>query len=66
MLRVKFVSGEELKAERDRRALTQEQVARQLGVATRTLQNWEAGTAEPRARHRRTIAEWYELAEETA
>lgn len=43
---------------RDRRLaipLTQKEAAVILGVSERTLQNWEAGDAFPRPKHRRTI-----------
>jgi transcriptional regulator with XRE-family HTH domain len=36
--------------------LTQQELALQLGVSHRTLQNWEAGNGFPRAAHRRRIA----------
>ena len=60
-LRVKCVPiGERVKAKRDERYLTQEEAASQMGVAPRTLQNWEAGKVIPRAKHQRRILEWLE------
>jgi transcriptional regulator with XRE-family HTH domain len=61
MLRVNPTDyGEAIKQERDRRNLTQAEAARQIAVATRTLQAWEAGEVVPWARHRRAIVAWLE------
>lgn len=57
-LRVKFVVGSELKQERDRRHLTQDEAAEQVGVSTRTWQLWELGAVMPRAKHRRALIDW--------
>lgn len=58
-LRVKCVPlGERVKETRGERILTQEEAAQQIGVAPRTLQNWEAGKVVPRAKHQRAILEW--------
>jgi len=58
-LRVKCVPlGERVKDKRDERLLTQEEAAQQIGVAPRTLQNWEAGKVTPRAKHQRRILDW--------
>ncbi len=45
----------ELREARERRLLSQVDLAALLGVAPRTVQNWEAGR-EPQMRHRRLIA----------
>lgn len=65
MLRVNC-APESIKAERDRRLLTQEEAAAQVGVAPRTWQNWEAGTVTPRAKHQRALIEWLEREEVAA
>lgn len=58
-LRVKCVPlGERVRETRDERLLTQQEAAKQIGVAPRTLQNWEAGAVVPRAKHQRRILEW--------
>jgi transcriptional regulator with XRE-family HTH domain len=58
-LRVKYVFGPELRAERERRHLTQEEAAAQVGVSTRAWQLWETdGTLVPRAKHRRALIKW--------
>ena len=58
-LRVKCVSlGERVRGKRDERLLTQQEAAEQIGVAPRTLQNWEAGKVTPRAKHQRQILKW--------
>ena len=54
-LRVNF--AETLRAARDRQHLSQAELAEQLGVSTRTVQNWEAGTW-PRPSHRRMLVEF--------
>ena len=63
-LRVK--SGESLpealKAARGNAKMSQEKLAARLGVATRTLQNWEAGKITPQPKHRRALAEFLEEA----
>lgn len=66
-LRVKFVLGSELKDERDRRHLTQEEAAVQVGVSTRTWQLWEnAEEVMPRAKHRRALIDWLSQTEAAA
>ena len=58
-LRVKCVPlGERVRETRRERLLTQEDAAREIGVAPRTLQNWEAGSVTPRAKHQRKILDW--------
>ena len=58
-LRVKCAPiGERVREKRDERLLTQQEAAQQMGVAPRTLQNWEAGTVVPRVKHQRRILEW--------
>lgn len=39
------MTPDELKAERERIGMTKPQLAKALGVSTRTVQNWEAGEA---------------------
>jgi hypothetical protein len=64
-LRVKYVFGSDLRAERERRHLTQEEAAAQVGVSTRTWQLWERGQeVVPRAKHRRALVDW--IAQEEA
>jgi len=66
-LRVKYVMGSELREERDRRNLTQEEAAGQVGVSTRTWQLWEnGGEVTPRAKHRRALVDWLAASEEAA
>lgn len=60
-LRVKC-APEDLREARERRLLTQEEAAAQVGVAPRTWQNWEAGTVVPRAKHQRALLDWLEEA----
>ncbi len=66
MLHVKGVApvsvaglGDELarriKEHRLRRNLSQEEAARELGVALRTFQNWESGRKWPHPKHRRAL-----------
>lgn len=43
-----------IKQARDAANLSQVELAEQIGVSERTLQNWEAGTL-PRPRHRRLV-----------
>lgn len=58
-LRVNLVFGLALREERDRRFLTQEEAAAQVGVSTRTWQLWESDElVVPRAKHRRRLFEW--------
>lgn len=64
-LRVKC-APDVIKAERDRRLLTQEEAAAEVGVAPRTWQNWEAGTVTPRAKHMRALIEWFDRDEVAA
>jgi DNA-binding transcriptional regulator YiaG len=44
-----------IKAQRIRLNLSQIEAAAQLGIAVRTLQNWEAGTTFPSPKHRRAL-----------
>jgi DNA-binding XRE family transcriptional regulator len=59
-LRVKCAPGDKVREAREQRLLTQQEAAAQIGVAPRTLQNWEAGTVTPRAKHQRAILAWLE------
>ncbi len=45
-----------LRKRRDELHLSQREAAERLGVAERTLQNWEAGTTFPWPKHRRALA----------
>lgn len=49
--------GALIKEARDRRDLTQAELAAELGVSVRTLQNWEGGKT-PRAEQRRHLRRW--------
>jgi transcriptional regulator with XRE-family HTH domain len=42
---------------RQRKALTQEELAEQVGVARSAIARWEAGVSRPLPRHRRKMAE---------
>lgn len=55
--RIAHMNGEELKAFRERLDLSQEQLAKELKVASNTISRWELGT--------RKIPEYLELALET-
>lgn len=46
----------QIKQARRSASLSQEELARQLQVSTRTLQNWEAGEVFPRPAARRRLA----------
>lgn len=48
--------GDRLALARDRQGLTQEQLARHLGLREQTVQNWEADRAEPRANKLQMVA----------
>ena len=56
----------QMRAARDARHLTQAEAAAQLGVSTRTLQNWEGRAGWPRARHRRALLAWFNGDDATA
>lgn len=61
MLRVKpGTYGEAVRAERERRNLTQAEASVELAVSERTLQAWENEDVVPWPRHRRRILEWIE------
>lgn len=47
--------AEKIRDRRDELNLTQKEAAKRLGVSDRTIQNWEAGKAFPRPKHRRAI-----------
>lgn len=51
-----------IRSEREKRFLTQTQMAAQLGVSFRTYQEWEAGRAFPQIRHRQKVAQLLEEA----
>ena len=64
MLRVKPTSwGQTVRAERNRRHLSQKEAADELNVSERTLQSWEIGDVTPWPRHRRAIVAWLEQEE---
>lgn len=44
------VTGEEIRAARERAGLTQGQLAQRLGVTQRTVGNWERGATVPKSR----------------
>lgn len=50
--------GRRIREERERRVLTQEEAARELGINARSLQAYEAGKALPRQARRRAILAW--------
>jgi DNA-binding transcriptional regulator YiaG len=54
MLRVKPLA-EQIREAREDAHLSQVELARELGVSPRTVQNWESGKT-PQPRHRRAIA----------
>lgn len=47
---------------RQRRSLTQLELAHQLGVTPSTIQNWERGRHRPSMKHLRRIAELFDIA----
>ena len=66
-LRVKCVFGGDLRQERERRHLTQEEAALEVGVSTRTWQLWESSSPQwPRAKHRRALVDWLATSEAAA
>ena len=46
---------------RERKTLTQAELAQKLGVAPRTVERWEAGEVIPRARHIDALAVYLDL-----
>lgn len=61
MLHVKVEHyGEAVRAERERRNLSQVEAAAEIGVSERTLQAWENEGVTPWPRHRRAILAWLE------
>jgi transcriptional regulator with XRE-family HTH domain len=50
--------GERIRSVREQRILTQEEVAAELDVPARSLQDYEAGRATPRQARRRKILAW--------
>lgn len=47
----------EIKKARGRVVITQDELARKIGVSTRTVQGWEAGVI-PQQKHRRAVLEF--------
>lgn len=43
--------------------MTQRELAEELGVSIRTIQEWEYGRSLPRPKHRRALAKWLEAHE---
>lgn len=54
--------GRKMRALREGRGLSQEAVARMIGVKKQTVSQWERGGAQPRVAHLVALAELYELA----
>lgn len=54
--------ADRLRIAREKRFLTQEQMAAELGVSARTYQEWESGRAFPQVRHRQKLADLLEEA----
>lgn len=54
----------QIKRAREAAHLSQTELAHQLGVSARTVQNWEAGVGIPQPKHRRRLAAF--LSEEVA
>ena len=50
-----------LKTLRARDGLSQEKVARQLGVSRNTVKNWEDGVSEPTASRIKALADMFEV-----
>jgi DNA-binding transcriptional regulator YiaG len=57
--------AERLRDARERAMLTQVELAQQLNVSPRTVQNWEAGIV-PQPKHRRVLAAFIEASEAKA
>jgi transcriptional regulator with XRE-family HTH domain len=53
--------GEKLRKAREKRGLTQRQVAELVGVSQPAIQRWEAGDGSPRPKKLRKVAEVYGL-----
>lgn len=58
--------GDRIREVRERRILTQEEAAAELGIAPRSLQAYEAGTATPRPARRRQLLAWLDEHEAAA
>lgn len=58
--------GDRIRETRERRIITQEEAAAELGIPTRSLQAYEAGKATPRAARRRELLAWLEQHEAAA
>jgi transcriptional regulator with XRE-family HTH domain len=52
--------GKQLREARERHVLTQDELAEQLGIPVRSLQDYEAERAVPRPTRRRKILAWLE------
>jgi len=52
------VYGYQIRHERQARGLSQDELARELGVATGTVARWEQGGAEPTGLYRQKVEEW--------
>lgn len=64
MVRVKSLA-DEIREARDSVYMTQSELARELEVSARTIQNWEAGYT-PQARHMRALVAWLDSVKEAA
>lgn len=66
-LHVNPPTGQELRAERKQRHLSQAEAAAQVGVSKRTWQGWELnGDVVPQPRHRRALVDWFNADEVAA
>ena len=64
MLRVNL--SDEIREARSSANLTQQELADRLGVSSRTVQGWEAGTVLPQPRHRRALLAFLDEQKEPA
>jgi transcriptional regulator with XRE-family HTH domain len=58
--------GERIRLAREAASITQVELAAQLGVSPRTVQNWETSDRMPQPKHRRAIAAFLEEVEGAA
>lgn len=59
-----FREGQTLKGERQRRLLSQEELAERIGVSTRTIRRWENGKHIPQYSLQRQLCEFFQLSPE--
>jgi transcriptional regulator with XRE-family HTH domain len=55
--------GDRIRRAREHRVLTQEELAAELGISTRSLQHYESGRGTPRPARRRQLLAWLETEE---